>query len=81
MCMCVCVYVCMCACVRAYTSVCITLYNKIAPTRYHFEYVYTNIYNPELYDYVENLEKWVKFNLKHQLYPDQSNPILDLQGE
>ena len=51
---------------------------KIAPTRYHFEYVYTNIYNPELYDYIKNLEKWVKFNLKH---PDQSKPILDLQGE
>ena len=54
---------------------------KIAPTRYHFEYIYTNIHDPELYDYVENLEKWVKFNLKHKLYPDQSKPILDLQGE
>ena len=58
-----------------------TTEDKIAPTRYHFQYVYTNIHNPELYDYVEHLEKWVKFNLKHQLYPDQSQPILDLQGE
>ena len=47
-----------------------TTEEKIAPTRYHFEYIYTNIHDPELYDYVENLEKWVKFNLKHQLYPD-----------
>ena len=54
-----------------------TTEENIAPTRYHFEYIYTNIYHPELYDYVENLEKWVKFNLKHQLYPDQSKPILD----
>ena len=53
---------------------------KILPTRYHFEYIYTNIHDPELYDYVENLEKWVKFNIKHQLYPDRSKPILDLQG-
>ena len=58
-----------------------TTEEKIAPTRYHFEYIYTNIHNPELYDYVKNLEKWVKFNLKHQLYPDQSKPILNLQGE
>ena len=55
-----------------------TTEEKIAPTRYHFEYIYTNIHNSELYDYVKNLEKWVKFNLKHQLYPDQSKPILDL---
>ena len=58
-----------------------TTEEKILPTRYHFEYIYTNIHDPELYDYVENIEKWVKFNLKHQLYPDQSKPILDLQGE
>lgn len=51
---------------------------KIAPTRQHFEYIYRNIHNPEIYDYVEKLEKWVKFNLKHQLYPDLSQPILDL---
>ena len=53
---------------------------KILPTRYHFEYIYTHIHDPELYDYVENLEKWVNFNIKHQLYPDRSKPILDLQG-
>ena len=49
-----------------------TTEEKILPTRYHFEYIYMNIHDPELYDDVENLEKWVKFNIKHQLYPDRS---------
>ena len=52
--------------------------DKIAPTRYHFEYVYSHIFDPQIYPYVEQLEKWVNFNLKHNLYPDISQPIFDL---
>ena len=51
---------------------------KIAPTRYHFEYVYSHIFDPKIYPYVEELQKWVDFVRKHNLYPDVSQPILDL---
>ena len=52
----------------------------ILPTHSHFECIYEHIYEPEIYDYVQELEKWVHFNLKYKLYKDESQPILNLQG-
>ena len=51
------------------------------PTRDHFLYVYRNIHHPELYEYIQGLQKWLVFVLEHKLYPNYALPILDLNAE
>ena len=55
--------------------------DKVAPERRHFEYVYRNIHDPKLYQYIKDLTKWHNFVLEHKLAPDYAQPILDLDGE
>ena len=57
-----------------------TTQDRYAPTRADFEYIYKNIDDLECQTWASDLESWVNFIRKHNIFQDPSLPILDKNG-
>ena len=57
-----------------------TTQDRYAPTRADFEYIYKNIDDLECQTWASDLESWVNFIGKHNIFQDPSLPILDKNG-